>query len=141
MFTASSGWLETLFKFFVMFAVLRRSVYGNEFVGPISASLRPGNITSFEELLQRWRAVGNSVSCLTGPRFEPQTSRLETNALPLDNFDFLNQSSICTADKQAVQNWLQHSESVAIIFTICILSDVLLPYNLDECLLQIGKSN
>ena len=46
----------------------------NEFVGPISASLRPGNTTSFEEMSQRWRAVGNTVSDLTGPRFEPQTS-------------------------------------------------------------------
>ena len=36
-------------------------------INPISAS--------FEEILQRWRAVGNVVSDLTGPRFEPQTSR------------------------------------------------------------------
>ena len=27
------------------------------------------------ETLLRWRAVGNTVSDLTGPRFEPQTSR------------------------------------------------------------------
>ena len=46
----------------------------NRLVGPISASLRPGNIASFEEMSQRWRAVGNSVSNLTCPRFEPQTS-------------------------------------------------------------------
>ena len=26
-------------------------------------------------MLQRWRAVGNTVSDLTGPRFEPQTPR------------------------------------------------------------------
>ena len=26
-------------------------------------------------MLQRWRAVDNTVSDLTGPRFEPQTSR------------------------------------------------------------------
>ena len=42
----------------------------NEFAGPISASLRPG----IEELSQRWRAVGNTVSDLTGSSFEPQTS-------------------------------------------------------------------
>ena len=48
----------------------------NELAGRISASLRPGNNTaSFEEMSQRWRAVGNTVSDLTGPRFEAQTSR------------------------------------------------------------------
>ena len=47
----------------------------NECAGPISASLRPGNTASFEEMLERWRAVGNTVSNLNGPRFEPQTSR------------------------------------------------------------------
>ena len=45
----------------------------NEFAEPISASLRPVNPVPFGEMLQRWRAVGNSVSDLTGPRFEPQT--------------------------------------------------------------------
>ena len=47
----------------------------NELAGLISASLRPGNTASFEKMSQRWRAVGNIVSDLTGPRFEPQTSR------------------------------------------------------------------
>ena len=47
----------------------------NELAGPISASLRIGNTAPFEEMSQRWRAVGNTVSNLTGPRFEPQTSR------------------------------------------------------------------
>ena len=47
----------------------------NKLAGPISASLRPGNTAPFEEMSQRWRAVGNTVSDLTGPRFEPQTSR------------------------------------------------------------------
>ena len=47
----------------------------NELAAPISASLRPGNTAPFEEMSQRWRAVGNTVSDLTGPRFEPQTSR------------------------------------------------------------------
>ena len=45
----------------------------NEFVESISASLHPGSTASFEEMLQRWRAVGNTVSNLVGPRFEPQT--------------------------------------------------------------------
>ena len=40
-------------------------------------SLRSGNTVSFEEMLQRWRAVGSTVSIgnLTGPRFKPQTFR------------------------------------------------------------------
>ena len=46
----------------------------NEFAGPISASLHPGNTASFEEMSQQWQAVGNTVSKLTGPIFEPQTS-------------------------------------------------------------------
>ena len=33
-----------------------------------------GNTAPFEEMLQRWRDVGNTLSDLTGPRFEPQTS-------------------------------------------------------------------
>ena len=45
----------------------------NEFARSVSASLRPGNTTPFE-MSRRWRAVGNTVSDLTGPRFEPQTS-------------------------------------------------------------------
>ena len=48
---------------------------GNELAGPISASLRPGNTASYEEMSRRWPAIGNNVSDLTGPRFELQTSR------------------------------------------------------------------
>ena len=33
------------------------------------------NIALFEELTQRWRAVGNTVSGFTGPGFEPMISR------------------------------------------------------------------
>ena len=47
----------------------------NELAGPISASLRPGNTVPFEEMSQRSRAVGNTVSNLTCLRFESQTSR------------------------------------------------------------------
>ena len=47
----------------------------NEFAGPISASLRPGNTAPFEEMSQRWRAIGNTVPDLTGPSIEPQISR------------------------------------------------------------------
>ena len=47
----------------------------NEFARPISASLRPGKTASFEDMLQRRRAVSNTVSNTTGPRFERQISR------------------------------------------------------------------
>ena len=33
-----------------------------------------GNTAPFEEMTQRWRAVGNTLFDLTGPRFEPRTS-------------------------------------------------------------------
>ena len=46
-----------------------------EFAEPISTSLRPGNTAPFEEVLQRWPAVVNTVSDSTGPRFEPRISR------------------------------------------------------------------
>ena len=47
----------------------------NKFVGPIPASLVSCNTAPSEEMLQRWRAVGNNMSDLTSLRFEPQTSR------------------------------------------------------------------
>ena len=37
-------------------------------------SLRLGNTAPLEEMLQQWQALGNTVSNLAGPRFEPQTS-------------------------------------------------------------------
>ena len=40
----------------------------------MAASLRLGNTASFE-MLQQWHTIGNTVSDLTGLRFEPQTSR------------------------------------------------------------------
>ena len=46
----------------------------NELAGPISESLNPGNTVPFEEMPQGWRAVANTVSYFTGPKFEPQTS-------------------------------------------------------------------
>ena len=57
----------------MILAVIRRMC--KELAGPISASLRTGNTAPFEEMSQRWRAVGNTVSDLTSPRFEPLTSR------------------------------------------------------------------
>ena len=37
--------------------------------------IAPGQHIFFEELLQRWQGTGNTASDLTGPKFEPQTSR------------------------------------------------------------------
>ena len=54
----------------------------NELVGPMSASLRPGYAASFEEMSQQWRAVSNTESGLTGPRFEYQTSRSRDERVP-----------------------------------------------------------
>ena len=34
-----------------------------------------GYSAPFEEMLQRWRVVDNTLFDLTGPRFEPQASR------------------------------------------------------------------
>ena len=44
-------------------------------MGFISTSLSLSNTASFQEMLQRWRAVGYAVSDLSDPRCEPYTSR------------------------------------------------------------------
>ena len=44
----------------------------NEFA--FFASVHQGNTAPFEEMSQRWRAVGNTVTDLTSPRFAPKTS-------------------------------------------------------------------
>ena len=52
-------------------------------------SLRPGNTAPFQEMSQRWRVADSTVSDLTGPRFEPQTSRSceeRVNAQPTGRF-------------------------------------------------------
>ena len=49
-------------------------VVWNEFAEPISQSLHSGN-KAFFEMSQQWRAVGNSVSHVTGPRLESSTYR------------------------------------------------------------------
>ena len=46
-----------------------------ELAGPISASLHPGNTARLKEMLQRWRAVGNTAFHLADLRFEPKTAR------------------------------------------------------------------
>ena len=42
----------------------------NEFAGPVSVSLHQGDTASFEEMLQQWQAVGNTVFDLASSRFE-----------------------------------------------------------------------
>ena len=43
----------------------------NKLSGPISTSSCPGNTASFKDMSQRWQAIGNTVSELTGLKFEP----------------------------------------------------------------------
>ena len=43
--------------------------------GPFPRHCAWATTALFEEMSQRWQAVGNTVSDLTAPRFEPQTSR------------------------------------------------------------------
>ena len=47
----------------------------NEFAGHISAAWRQWAKELFLKKYQKWRAIGNTVSDLTGARFELQTSR------------------------------------------------------------------
>ena len=53
---------------------------------PSARHCAPNNVASFEQMLQRWRAVADSMSDLTGPRFEPRTSRSRDDCIiPLDS--------------------------------------------------------
>ena len=60
-----------IFKFPVVSKILRTLLVGVAHF----CVMRSGKTAPFEEMLQRWRAVGNIVSDLTGPRFELPTSR------------------------------------------------------------------
>ena len=57
--------------------------------GPSSRHSAQTNTASYEEMLQRWWAVGNIVSNLTGPRFKLQTSRSrnERDLLRFETFE------------------------------------------------------
>ena len=60
-------------KSFKILAELRQSVW--RVCGIHLCVIAPaGNTAPFEKMWQQWRTVGNTVSALTGPRFEPQTS-------------------------------------------------------------------
>ena len=76
------GRVSCQIKSFTTLAVLGRSVY-RVCVAHLSVFSLPGNTATFEEMLQRWQAVVNTLSDLTGLRFEAQTSPPEKNAIPL----------------------------------------------------------
>ena len=42
--------------------------------GPFFCIIVPGKLSSRQEMLQQWRAVDNTATGLTSPRFEPKTS-------------------------------------------------------------------
>ena len=69
----------------IIFLIGLALLYAEEVAESISLSLRPGNIAPFEKMLQRWRAVGNTLSDLTGPRFEPSTSRSRDQCIIRDD--------------------------------------------------------
>ena len=60
-------------------------------------------------MLHRWRAVGNTVSDLTGPRFEPQTPAPETNALQLDQLAGQLVSGVGDLRFKSRANQIEHS--------------------------------
>ena len=71
--------------FFLLVAILQSM---RRICGPHLRIIAPvGNTDLFEEMLQRYWAVGNTESSLIGPRFEPQTSLSKTNALLLDQLN------------------------------------------------------
>ena len=61
----------------------------------ISASLLPGSTALFKEMSQRWRAVGNAVSNLTGPGFEPRTICFEDERVTARPTDRTIQNTVC----------------------------------------------
>ena len=57
----------------------------NELAGPISSSLLSGNTVTFEEMLQRWRDVGNIAFDLPARDLNLRPSAPETNVLTLES--------------------------------------------------------
>ena len=75
----------------------------SDFAGPISTSLRPGNTAPFEEMLQRWRADGNSVPNLISPRFDSQTSSSRDERAPAQPTGRSNQEAKMKIEKTFVE--------------------------------------
>ena len=66
--------LEPHIKSFTILAALRRSVK-RVCRAYLHIIVPEGYTAPFEEMLQRWQAIGKTAFDLTGPRFEAQTSR------------------------------------------------------------------
>ena len=62
-------------SFIILYLLYYAEAFNNFFWAHPRVIAPTGNTAPFEEMLQRWQAVGNTVSNLTGPRFEPRTSR------------------------------------------------------------------
>ena len=72
------------FKLNISLLSLHYAEAWNELVGPIFASLRPGDKAPLDEMSQQWRAIGNIVSDLTGRDLNFWPPAPETNLLTLD---------------------------------------------------------
>ena len=59
---------------------------------PRYCAARATQLQSFEEMLQRWRAVGNTVSDMTDPKFESQTSRFRNQCVTAGPAFMMNQN-------------------------------------------------
>ena len=60
----------TFFNQILILAAVRQSMH--QVCGAYLCGIAP--VGKFEEMLQQWQAIGNTVTNLTGPRFEPQAS-------------------------------------------------------------------
>ena len=74
---------SVIIKSFIILAVLRQSVR-RTCGARLRAIMSAGNIAPLEEMSQRRQAVGNTVSDLTSPRFEPQAFRLRNKRVQND---------------------------------------------------------
>ena len=79
----------TCFKLNLSLYLLRYAEACNEFVGP-SPHYSARATQLFSKKCRSGDEVGNTVSDLTDPRFEPLTSALEMNELPIDQLAGFN---------------------------------------------------
>ena len=93
-----------------------------EFAGPICASLRPGNSALCKQMSQRWQMVDNTVSDLTGERFQPQTSRSRdecVTARPIGRLT-LNQAANINNSKVFGRVWMKFAPRCIVLITLSI---------------------
>ena len=80
----------------------------NQFAGPFFPSSCPGKtLILFKEILRRWRAVCNTVSDLTGPRFEPHNSRSTDKCVTARSIRYGN----LFMPSRIMLDWMMHSLS------------------------------